>query len=55
MTKEEFRNEKLYQATMSLVWKMLEDGIISEEEYRRIDAIFLKKYQPVFGSVFFHI
>lgn len=52
MTKEEFRNEKLYQTTMHLARKMLEEGIISEEEYRQIDTIFLEKYKPVFGTLF---
>ena len=52
MSKEEFRNEKLYQTTMHLARKMLEEGIISEEEYRQIDAIFLEKYKPVFGTLF---
>lgn len=52
MNKEEFRSEKLYQATMHLVRKMLEEGIISEEEYRQIDTIFLEKYKPVFGTLF---
>ena len=55
MTKEEFQNEKLYQATMYIAWKLLRDGVISEEEYHRIDAIFLKKYNPVFGSLFTRI
>lgn len=52
MSKEEFRNEKLYQTTMHLARKMLEEGIISEEEYRQINTIFLEKYQPVFGTLF---
>lgn len=52
MSKEEFRNETMYQATMHIVRKMLADGIISEEEYRRIDDMFLKKYQPLLGSLF---
>ena len=52
MRKEEFRNEKLYQTTMSIARKMLQEGIISEEEYRRIDTIFLEKYKPVFGTLF---
>ena len=52
MSKEEFRNEKLYQTTMHLARKMLEDGIISEEEYRQIDTIFLEKYKPGFGRLF---
>ena len=52
MSKEEFRNEKLYRTTMHLARKMLEEGIISEEEYRQIDTIFLEKYNPVFGTLF---
>ena len=52
MSKEEFRNEKLYQTTMHLARKMLEEGVVSEEEYRRIDTIFLDKYKPVFGTLF---
>ena len=52
MSKEEFRNEKLYQTTMHLVRKMVGEGIISEEEYRQIDTIFLEKYKPVFGTLF---
>ncbi len=52
MPKEEFRNEKLYQTTMRLARRMLEDGIISEEEYRQIDTIFLEKYRPFFGGLF---
>ena len=52
VSKEEFRNEKLYQATMHLARKMLKGGVISEEEYCQIDTIFLEKYQPVFGTLF---
>jgi hypothetical protein len=52
MRKEEFQNEKLYQTTMQIAQKMLKEGIISEEEYRQIDTIFLEKYKPVFGTLF---
>jgi len=37
---------------MSIARKMLQEGIVSEEEYRRIDTIFLEKYRPVFGTLF---
>jgi len=50
--KDNFNREKLYQATMSVARKMLSEGLISEEEYRQIDTIFLAKYQPVFGTLF---
>jgi hypothetical protein len=52
VSKEDFRNEKLYQTTMHLARKMLDDGIISEVEYRQIDTIFFEKYKPVFGTLF---
>ena len=55
MNKNEFRNEKLYQTTMHIARKMLKDGIISEEEYRQIETIFLEKYKPVFGTIFSEI
>lgn len=52
MAKDDFVKEKLYQATMSMVRKMLREGLISEEEYRQIDTIFLAKYRPVIGTLF---
>lgn len=42
---------KYYQTTMHLARKMLDEGIITEEEYRQIDTIFLEKYKPVFGTL----
>lgn len=55
VSKEQLTNEKLYQATMSMVRWMLEKGLISEEEYRQIDTMFLEKYRPVFGTLFSEI
>lgn len=52
MSKEDMRKEKLYQTTMHIARKMLEEGIISDEEYRRVDKIFIEKYKPVFGTLF---
>jgi len=52
VSKEDMRNEKLYQTTMHLAKKMLDEGIITEEEYHRVDKIFLEKYNPVFGTLF---
>lgn len=49
--KNDFRNEKLYQATMSMARKMLSKGLVSEEEYLQIDTIFLEKYRPVIGAL----
>ena len=47
-----FKNEVLYQTTMSLVRIMLKNKQIEPEEYRRIDKIFIEKYKPIIGSLF---
>ncbi len=44
LDREQFRNEKLYQSTMSLVKVMLKEGLISENEYHQINTIFSQKY-----------
>ena len=51
MSKEELKNEKLYQTTMHMVRKLYEDGAITEKEYRQIDTIFLEKYHTIFGTL----
>jgi uncharacterized membrane protein len=55
MSKEQMRQEKLYQVTMSMVRRMLAEGLITEEEYRQIDTMFLEKYRPLFGTLFSEI
>lgn len=52
MSEDQFRNELLYQTTMSITKSMLEKGVISEEDYHEIDTIILEKYQPIFGTIF---
>lgn len=47
----DFENELHYQTTMSMVRKMLRDGLITEKEYRQIDTMFREKYQPKFGTL----
>lgn len=53
MTKAEARNDHIYQITMSMAKKLLDDGKISEEEYRQFDTKMQEKYCPIFGSLFF--
>ena len=52
MSEDQFRNEMLYQTTMSLVRTMIKEGMISEEDYHEFDTIMLEKYHPVFGTLF---
>ena len=52
MTKEQFQREKMYQATMGMVRRMLSEGLISQEEYARVEQVFLEKYKPLIGTVY---
>ena len=52
MSKGQFRNEMLYQTTMSIAKNLLRQGAINKEEYGLIDTIFTKKYNPSLGSLF---
>lgn len=52
MSEDQFRNEILYQTTMSLTKNLLKQGLINKEEYGLIDTIFTKKYRPSLGSIF---
>ena len=47
MTEQEFRDECIYSVTMSHVKTMLERGLISEEEYWKINAKMKARYQPI--------
>lgn len=48
----EFRNEKLYQSTMSLAKKLLSDGAITEKDYHEFDTKMQQKYKPKYGRLF---
>ncbi len=52
MSKEQFENERNYQVSMSLARKLLNDGTISEENYRDFDTRMQQKYRPTFGTLF---
>ena len=52
MSEREMQNEKLYQATMAMTRSMLNQGLITEDEYRQIDTIFTEKYAPSSGTLF---
>ncbi|MBE5775815.1 MAG: hypothetical protein E7337_18160 [Clostridiales bacterium] len=47
MTQEQFRNEYLYNSTMIQVRRMLEQGMITEADYCRIDTKMRGKYLPL--------
>ena len=41
-----------YQMAMSIARSMLSQGIITEEEYRKIDTIMAEKYGLFSGTIF---
>lgn len=55
MSKDEFKNEKLYSATMHMAKTMLKQGLISKEQYAQIDTKFTNKYAPSLSNLFIQI
>lgn len=51
MTKDEFDRERRYQVVMHFVRKMLDEGLISEEEYCQIDTRNRQKFLPITGGL----
>lgn len=48
---KDWNNEFQYQLTMSLVRQLKENGTISDNEYKQIDTIMLRKYRPILGTL----
>lgn len=51
MSSSEFNSEMNYQITMSYVRQLRKNGAVTDEEYREIDTIMLKKYRPILGTL----
>ena len=51
MNEKQFNSELEYQVRMNIMRKMLKEQAITEQEYKKIDAILLKKYNPILGSL----
>ena len=51
MSEGEFRAEMRYRMSLSVARAMLEEGAITEEEYREIDTILLKIHRPILGTL----
>ena len=52
MSKEEGIREMTYQMVMRASWKMLQSGLLSENEYLAFEAKMREKYRPVIGLLF---
>ena len=51
MTQNEFNAECRYQTAMIYVKKMLDEGVISQNDYAAIDTKLLEKYQPTMSTL----
>ena len=54
MSDEGFLREARYQASLSIAKVMLRRGLISREEFGKIDGFLLEKYHPPLGTLFVH-
>ena len=52
MSKEEGIREMTYQMVMRASWKMLQSGVLSEDEYLEFEGKMREKYRPVIGLLF---
>lgn len=51
MTHEQFEREKNYRVSLAVAKRMLAAGILSEQDYGKIDTILLQKYRPLLGCL----
>lgn len=54
MSVERFQNEVRYQISLSVAKSMLREGIISREEFGKVETFLLDKYTPPLGTLFSH-
>lgn len=52
LTKAQMHKERMYQSTMLMAKNLLEQGIISDEEYGEIDTMFREKYAVSLSTLF---
>lgn len=47
MDKAQFEREKQYGAAFAIASRLLKSGLITNEEYRMLTEVILKKYRPM--------
>lgn len=51
MNNQDFKKEVQYWLTMSYIKQLRKNGSVSDEEYKQIDRIILKKHEPILGTL----
>ena len=54
MTQEQLQAEMAYHASLAPFTCLLNDGVISEEDYAKIKTILTNKYRPIFVGFISH-
>lgn len=52
MTDKQFNSELEYQLLRSIINQMKNEDIITEQDYKKIDTKLLRKYEPIFGTLY---
>ena len=52
MTKDQLLCEKHYLACLNVLHRLREKGLLTAEEYDRVKALLLQKYNPAISSLF---
>ena len=47
-----FEKEANYMVIMKFTKTLLKDGVITDEDYRKIEKRFIEKYNPTFGTLY---
>ena len=50
LTSEQFDREAGYRLSMTVMGRLYEKGLITQEEYRRIEPILAQKFSPVWAG-----
>jgi len=50
LTPEQFDREAGYRFSLTVMGMLLDKGLITQEEYRRIDPILAQKFSPVWAG-----
>ena len=51
MSDTELRAELAFQASMAVARRLLDEGAVTEDEYRVFKAEMIEKYSPFFGTL----
>lgn len=51
MNHDQLQSEQAYAASTAIIKRMVDQGILTEQEQRKLDTIMRKKYASILGSL----